>query len=305
MNANEVLIDLLEDNRRRLRRVFEAMSDECLQWQPEAAANNIAVTVWHMGRIFDFFLTRQAKGEASEAEGWFRYGWAEQTGYDPRGAGHNGWGILTGYTQEEVAKIPRLSRAQMLGYLDQVYDAVKAYLESTPAEALQTPGAGWEGKYTRYQCIQMALMDNVRHLGEIYALKSMWERHNQAKQMSFTGICLLTRDVEALAQFYAKALGVQAEGDATHVDLHTQGAHISIFSSEGMEQMAPGSMQGAGYGSVTLGFEVTDVDAEYERLKTPGVEFIMLPRTHPWGARSFWFRDPDGNVVDFYTVVAK
>ena len=30
------------------------------------------------------------------------------------------------------------------------------------------------------------------------------------------------------------------------------------------------------------------------------VEFVMLPTTHPWGARSFWFRDPDGNIVDFF-----
>jgi hypothetical protein len=37
-------------------------------------------------------------------------------------------------------------------------------------------GAGFEGNYTKNQIIQMALMDNVRHLGEVYALKAMWER---------------------------------------------------------------------------------------------------------------------------------
>jgi uncharacterized glyoxalase superfamily protein PhnB len=122
--------------------------------------------------------------------------------------------------------------------------------------------------------------------------------------MNFTGICLITRDVTALAEFYKKALGVEAQGDHTHVDLHTHGAGISIFSLEGMEGMAPGSMQGRGYGGITLGFEVEDVDAEYERIKKLGVEFVMLPTTHPWGNRSFWFRDPDGNIVDFFAVVA-
>jgi uncharacterized glyoxalase superfamily protein PhnB len=67
--------------------------------------------------------------------------------------------------------------------------------------------------------------------------------------------------------------------------------------------MAPRSMQGAGYGSFTTMFEVKDVDAEYERIKALNVEFVMLPTTHPWGARSFWFRDPDGNIIDFFTVV--
>ena len=122
--------------------------------------------------------------------------------------------------------------------------------------------------------------------------------------MLFTGICLITQDVPALAAFYTKALGIEAVGDATHMELRTQGAGIAIFSYEGMEEMAPRSMQGAGTGAFTLMFEVPDVDAEYDRLKALGVEFVKLPQTHPWGSRSFWFRDPEGNIVDFYMVRA-
>ena len=118
--------------------------------------------------------------------------------------------------------------------------------------------------------------------------------------MKFDGICLITHDVPALMDFYARVLGVKAEGDEQHAEVGTEGAHLAIFSIDGMEKMAPLSMRGAGYGSVTLGFEVKDVDAEYERIKTLGVEFVLLPKTHPWGARSFWFRDPDRNIVDFF-----
>ena len=77
---------------------------------------------------------------------------------------------------------------------------------------------------------------------------------------------------------------------------------MAIFSVEGMENLAPSSMKDAGCGGFTMGFEVQDVDAEYDRLKTMGIEFVIRPTTHPWGARSFWFRDPDGNIVDFYTI---
>jgi uncharacterized glyoxalase superfamily protein PhnB len=118
--------------------------------------------------------------------------------------------------------------------------------------------------------------------------------------MKFTGICLITKDVLRLTEFYKKILGVNAEGNAAHIELYTKGAVLTIFSIEGMEQMAPNSMKGAGRGSITLGFEVEDVDKEYERIRAFNVEFIMLPTTHPWGTRSFWFRDPDGNIVDFY-----
>jgi predicted enzyme related to lactoylglutathione lyase len=118
--------------------------------------------------------------------------------------------------------------------------------------------------------------------------------------VKLVGICLITNDVPALADFYAKVLGVKAEGDDVHAELSTEGAGIAIFSTEGMEGMAPSSMQGVGHGSFTTMFEVEDVDAEYGRLKALDIEFVMLPTTHPWGARSFWFRDPDGNIVDFF-----
>ena len=117
--------------------------------------------------------------------------------------------------------------------------------------------------------------------------------------MEFIGICLITKNVPALAEFYTKVLDVEAEGDDVHVELKTEGAALAIFSIEGMEGMAPLSTQDAGYGSFTIGFRVKNVDSEYERLKKLDVEFVKLPTTHPWGARSLWFRDPDNNIVDF------
>lgn len=182
MNANDVLIDLLEDNRRRLLRLFEAIDDDCIFWIPEPGANSMAVTVWHMARIFDVFLTQQALGHAPVEEAWFQRGWAKQTGYDPRGLGQNGWGMLTGYTQEDVAAMPPLTRAQVLGYLNDVYDLVKEHLSCRPVEELIMPGEGFEGRYSQYQCIQMALLDNVRHLGEIFAIQARWQRQTQQQR---------------------------------------------------------------------------------------------------------------------------
>ena len=179
MNANDVLIDLLEDNRRRLHRLFDVISDDCLFWKPVSEANNIAITVWHMARIFDVFLTQQAKGYTSEEECWFRHDWAHQTNYDPRGSAQNGWGMLTGYTQEEVAAMPQFTKEQILGYLDDVYNTVKEYLENTPTEILLTPGIGFQGRFTQYQCIQMALLDNVRHLGEVFAIHAKKDRQDK------------------------------------------------------------------------------------------------------------------------------
>lgn len=121
--------------------------------------------------------------------------------------------------------------------------------------------------------------------------------------MIFAGICIITDNVSRLSDFYKKVLQAAAEGDDTHVTIQTNGVGMAIFSKNGMEDMVAGSTKYTGNSSSVLMFEVEDVDAEYERLKTMNIEFIMLPTTYPWGSRALWFKDPDGNIVDFYTKV--
>ena len=80
--------------------------------------------------------------------------------------------MLTGYTPAQATDVPLLTRDQLLQYMDQVYDAVGEYLGNITMQQLQAAGAGFDGKYSKYQCIQMALLDNVRHLGERFTLYS-------------------------------------------------------------------------------------------------------------------------------------
>ena len=121
--------------------------------------------------------------------------------------------------------------------------------------------------------------------------------------MIFAGICIITENVSRLAAFYEKVLQTTAEGNDTHTMLNIEGASMAIFSKTGMENMVKGSTKYTCNSSSVLMFEVEDTDAEYQRLKEINVEFIMLPTTYPWGTRALWFKDPDGNVVDFYAKV--
>jgi len=120
----------------------------------------------------------------------------------------------------------------------------------------------------------------------------------------FNGICIITQDVQRLRDFYRDVLTVEAEGEDVFVAFVTEGAELSLFTEQGMEQMAPGSMKAAGRGGCTLEFEVEDVDSEYERLTKMNIPIVKPPTTQPWGLRSVWFRDPDGNIVNFYANVA-
>ena len=119
----------------------------------------------------------------------------------------------------------------------------------------------------------------------------------------FRSTCLITQDVPRLHKFYRDVLQVEAEGDAHFVAFESTGIPLTLFHTDGMEQMAPGSMQGAGIGNVVLEFEVEDVDAEYARLLEMRIPIVKPPTTQPWGLRSVWFRDPDGNIVNFFAAV--
>jgi predicted enzyme related to lactoylglutathione lyase len=116
----------------------------------------------------------------------------------------------------------------------------------------------------------------------------------------FNGIALISDDVPGLSAFYAGLLQATMEGDGTFAFIRGPGAVLSVFSRAGMEAMVPGSMDGAGSGSFTIEFEVDDVDARHEQLLGSGTRILKPPTTQPWGRRSLWLRDPDGNIVNLY-----
>ena len=120
--------------------------------------------------------------------------------------------------------------------------------------------------------------------------------------MKLTGICLITEDVGRLSRFYQQVLHTTAEGDDTHTEIHVNGASLFIYAkTAAMHDMKFDFSTFSGSGNMTLMFRVDDVDQEYERIKGFDVDFITIPTKYPWGSRAVHFRDPDGNIVDFYT----
>jgi catechol 2,3-dioxygenase-like lactoylglutathione lyase family enzyme len=113
--------------------------------------------------------------------------------------------------------------------------------------------------------------------------------------------CLITDDVRRLVDFYQPVLGEAARwsGD-DYAEFPTGVGVLSIFSAKAQERYIPGSAEAAKNRSVLLEFEVKDADQEYGRLQSLVKIWVKPPTTQPWGTRSIYFRDPDGNLVDFY-----
>lgn len=176
----DILIDMLQTFSQWVHETLSEVSSDALRWQPDDEANNIAVTVWHFSRAFDVLKVRVLEARPSEEELWFTQSWVEQTGYDPRGLGWGGFGFLAEYTREEVEAVPILSTDELLKYFDQTAESLCDYVQKIPSEELYRPAVGWpDQSYTAYEWIRHFLMDSLGHLGEIRAIKAMWERRTR------------------------------------------------------------------------------------------------------------------------------
>ena len=111
---------------------------------------------------------------------------------------------------------------------------------------------------------------------------------------------LMVRDFEASVRFYRDVLEFKVGdtdtgfmtfdiGDQTLaiLDLSLAAKMISEEAVQPEKEYIPRSL---------FAIFLDDADAAYEALKARGVHFIKPPTTQPWGQRTAYFTDPDGNI---------
>ena len=124
--------------------------------------------------------------------------------------------------------------------------------------------------------------------------------------MDFVSIRIITDDVARLVAFYERTTGVQASwSNENFAELTTSSATLAIASTRTVPLFAPGAGRPAGNNTVIIEFLVDDVDGAYRNLTGFVEDFVNEPTTMPWGNRSLLFRDPDGNLVNFFTPVTQ
>ena len=120
-------------------------------------------------------------------------------------------------------------------------------------------------------------------------------RHNGLRHLA-----LKVRDLDAMKRFYVDLLGfsVDWEPDADNVYLTSGTDNLALHRA--LPAQAPASTEGFVSSLDHLGLVVAvadDVDRWAAFLQDRGMTLDAAPRTHRDGARSCYFRDPDGNLI--------
>lgn len=110
--------------------------------------------------------------------------------------------------------------------------------------------------------------------------------------MSVGEVCLMTNDVIRLANFYKMLFNIDnGSDDAVHQFIIFEETALTIYN-DGIERKINSR-------NICIAFTVDDVDSDFMRLKSLGVDIVEPPMVRPWGAKNMSFLDPDNNLIIF------
>jgi len=123
--------------------------------------------------------------------------------------------------------------------------------------------------------------------------------------MKVVSIRIITGDIKRLVNFFEKATALPARwATEDFAEIVTGSFTLAIGSTRTLSFFGEGIAQPANNKSVIVEFLVENVDNVYGRIKDLTTDIVQEPTTMPWGNRSLLFRDPDGNLINFFTPVS-
>ena len=109
-------------------------------------------------------------------------------------------------------------------------------------------------------------------------------------------VALNVRDVQKSLEFYSKVLGMKLEWMPDEDNAYLTSGQDNLALHKLPPGVEPGGIQTIHH----IGFVVRrpeDVDRWAEQIRRHGLSLVQEPKTHRDGARSFYFHDPDGLLI--------
>ena len=123
--------------------------------------------------------------------------------------------------------------------------------------------------------------------------------------MRLDGFGLFVEDMAKMICFYRDVLGfeIKEDEDASNVYLIKDDTLFLLYGRKDFEKMTSRKYEYIkginGHTEIALyvdSFE--EVDAEYEKAISKGAVSVLEPVTEPWGQRTCYIADPEGNLIE-------
>lgn len=123
--------------------------------------------------------------------------------------------------------------------------------------------------------------------------------------MKLDGFGVFVKDMATMIRFYRDVLGfeIKEPEDAGNVSLEKDGTLFLFYGRRDFEKMTRRSFGYAGgvngHFEIALSVENFDaVDRSFAEVTANGGRAVMPPTTEPWGQRTCYIADPEGNLIE-------
>ncbi|MBE6856441.1 MAG: VOC family protein [Ruminococcus sp.] len=123
--------------------------------------------------------------------------------------------------------------------------------------------------------------------------------------MRLDGFGIFVNDMGKMIRFYRDVLGFEIkEGeDTSNVYLIKDDTLFLLYGRNDFEKMTSRKYEYVkglnGHTEIALYVDTfEEVDAEYEKAVSKGAVSVLAPETEPWGQRTCYIADPEGNLIE-------
>ena len=123
--------------------------------------------------------------------------------------------------------------------------------------------------------------------------------------MRLDGFGLFVKDMPAMIRFYRDVLGfeIKESEDTENVYLVKDGTLFLLYGRNDFEKLTSKKyeyLKGVNAHSEMALYVDTfrEVDEQYQNAISKGASSLLAPTTEPWGQRTCFIADPEGNIIE-------